>query len=433
MPVTARRLLVVAFHYPPDNTSTGVLRTLKFTQHLRLHGWTSDVISVPDHLYTSLDPDSVRAIPHGTRVFRPWAADTKKLFGVRGRYPAALAVPDRYWPWIVPAVRRARRLLGEERVDALYTTYPVASALLIGLRLKARFGLPWVVDFRDPWVEDSMSLLRRRTEGWLERRVLSRADRVICNTPMMRRWFLHRYPGLPGGRFVTVPNGYDEPDFARVEAESVGKFEILYPGTLVGGNRNPEPLLAGVRRALDRGWLEPGDLQVTFLGCGPYARDPRFQRDLERHRLREVVVLVEERVAYGRALRRLAGASVLVVLSEPIGDGRLVEAERRWSHLQVPAKVYEYLRLGRPILALVSGGAVAELLEETAGGVAVPPADIEGVALALKRCYETRASTSARPPTPRAAIARYSREALSAALAEQLEALVGEREAVATP
>lgn len=417
-------MLAVAFHYPPDHTSTGVLRTLKFTQYLVRHGWQSDVISVPESLYVSTDPAFNLQVPQETKVFRTWAIDVKELLGVRGVYPDIAAIPDRYWPWIFTAVRQAGQLLRAGKVDVLYTTYPVATAHLIGLWLKTRFrNIPWVADFRDPWVEDSMAPFRRWLEGHLERMVVERADRVICNTPAMQRSFLARYPGIAQEKFITITNGYDEADFTGLRPDSVAKFEILYPGMIAIGNRNPRPLLAGIRMALDRGWLNPDDLQITFLGCGLNGRDPKFQENLDRFKLREASILVEERVPHHQALRRMAGANVLVVLSEPVGEGPAIEAERRWSHLQVPAKVYEYLRLGRPMLALVSGGAVAELLGQTHGGIVVAPDDIEGIARSLGELYQRQTAPS--PALP-ALVEGYTRENLTKRLVEELNALTKE-------
>lgn len=418
-----RRLLVVAFHYPPDNTSTGVLRTLKFTEYLLRHAWVSEVVSVPERLYYSKDPASVSKIPDQVKVFRTWAADIRELFGFRGVYPGVLAAPDRYWPWFFPACRQAGRLIQGNRPDALYTTYPIPTAHLIGLYLKKRYGLPWVADFRDPWVEDSMPLWRRRFEGYLEAKVIKNADRVICNTPAMRRFFLSRYPALPPAKFVTITNGYDEPDFVSVTPEPIAKFEIFYSGVISGGNRNPRCVLAGVRWALDRGWLAGHDLQITFLGCGAYGGSAEFKRDVEHYRLQDQVVTVEARIPYAQAVNRAAGAAVLLVLSEPLGEGPEVEAERRWSHQQVPAKVYEYLRLGKPMLALVSGGAVAELLEQVQAGKPVAPDDIEGIAAALRDYYQQRGLTAAGPAQLPDRVKSYSRESLSARLATELDGL----------
>ncbi len=420
-----RTLIVVAFHYLPDNTSTGVLRTLKFTDYLRRFGWHSEVISVPERLYVRTDPESVRRIPAGVHVHRPWAADVKHLFGIKGIYPDPLATPDRYWPWVLPAYRRALRVIRERNAEAIYTTYPPASAHLIGLWLKRRTGLPWIADFRDPWVEDSMPNWRRRVEGWLEGRILQSADRIICNTPAMRRWFLTRYPHLPGEKFEVITNGYDETDLAHVEAEIQEHFEILYPGMISAGNRNPLPLLDGINLARKRGLLPNEGVRLTLLGTGNYGRSQEFLEAMRNRELTEMTEVIADRVPYRDALRRMAGADVLVILSEPLGESPATEATRAWSHLQVPAKLYEYLRLGRPLLALVSGGAVAELLNSLDAGAPIRPDDPDAIAAFLGDTYRARgAHAPGRGTNP--AIQAYSREHLSARLAGVLDELASE-------
>lgn len=418
---TDRRLLIIAFHYPPDNTSTGVLRTLKFTQYLGDYGWQCDVVSVPERIYYSSDPGSVAGIPESTRVYRPWGADTKRLFGVRGRYPSWLGIPDRYWPWILPAFRCASRLLrAGDPYRAVYSTYPVPSALLVGLLLKRRHGLPWVVDFRDPWVEDSMPRARRLIEGYWERRVLFSADRVICNTPRMRDWFLSRYPALDARKLVTITNGYDAFDLAGVVPLNSPKFEILYSGIISPSGRNPRPLLAAARRALDLGWLDEGDLGITFLGAGDYGMSREFRRDVAEFGLESVVEVTEQRIPYREALRRSAGADVVLVMSEPAGDDEQVAAEKAWMQLQVPVKVYEGLGLRRRILALVSGGAISDLLAATRSGVTVSPSDIDGIANALRSFYEESKSGVSGAVVNMNELAAYERRRLAGMLAAEL-------------
>jgi hypothetical protein len=112
-----RTLLVVVFHYPPDNSSTGVLRTLKFTQYLGRRGWGSEVISVPTRLYLARDNKLAEQIPSHTRVTRVWAPDLSKALAVKGRYPGFAAFPDRYWPWLFQAVRARHRLAAGDRLS----------------------------------------------------------------------------------------------------------------------------------------------------------------------------------------------------------------------------------------------------------------------------------------------------------------------------
>jgi glycosyltransferase involved in cell wall biosynthesis len=418
-------LLVIAFHYPPDNTSTGVRRTFKFTEYLLRHRWQSHVISVPEHLYASRNPPEAVAIPDEIVVERTWACDIKRALGVRGLYPGWLAVPDRYWPWYFAGVRAGTSAIRRRRLDALYSTFPQPTAHLIALRLKKRFGLPWIADFRDPWVEGSMPRWRRWLEGKMEGAVIRAADRVICNTPAMRRDFVERYPTVDSARFVTITNGYDEADFAQLVPERIAKFQILHPGEINIVHRDPAGLLRGVRCALDHGWLDQNDLQLTFLGAGSYGDSPRFRQELADLGLQHAVEIVVPRVPYQHALARTAGADVVVLLSENL-DGARGEGVRSYTRLCVPAKLYEYLRLGRPILALVSEGSVKELLEQTRTGDPIPPMDIERIARALARYYAERSATPRGVQPAGAAVAVFNREHLTRVLARQLDGLVAE-------
>lgn len=415
-----KNLLVIAFHYPPDNTSTGVLRTYKFTEYLLQHQWNAHVITVPSALYVSRNPAGADIIPPQITVERAWGCDIKQAVAIRGVYPAWLGIPDRYWPWFFAARSAGARAIREGRINAIYSTYPIPTAHLIGLSLHRRFKLPWIADFRDPWAVASETGLRARIEAVLERKVIESADRVICNTAAMRRHFLQKYPDVPGSKFVTITNGYDEADFAGIVAEPTEKFQILYPGILDLENRDPRGLLAAIALALQEGKLDRNDLHLTFLGCGDYGGSAQFARQLDEFGLRSVTEVVATRIPYKHALRRLAGADVLVALSS---QHEQLASELDWTAMQVPAKVYEYLRLGRPMLPLVAGGAVAEVLEQVGGFSPLAPSDTEAIAARLGALYAKR------DHPPRSAgiaseVSRYSRENLTAALAVQLDALV---------
>jgi hypothetical protein len=294
------------------------------------------------------------------------------------------------------------------------------TAHLVGWALKRASGLPWIADFRDPWAVKNSAPISDWLDARLERIVISAADRVICNTPAMRRQFLARYPKVPTSRFVTITNGYDECDFVDLVPRVHGRYEILYPGGIDGQFRNPRPLLRAVSVAIGEGLINQDDLQITFLGSENYGISKEFQNDLASFGLTKLTEVVPQRIPYKQSLSRMAGADLLVVMT----DHRQRSEEMDWPSLQVPAKLYEYLRLGRPILPLVRKGAVAELLGEVGGSTPVSPEDVEAIVTRLGECYRNRnvewlSSTSAVPESVR----KYSREHLTAMLAQELDAL----------
>jgi glycosyltransferase involved in cell wall biosynthesis len=95
--------------------------------------------------------------------------------------------------------------------------------------------------------------------------------------------------------------------------------------------------------------------------------------------------------------------------------------------MQVPAKLYEYLRVGRPMLALVGEGAVRELMEDTGAGLPISSRNPEEIAMALRRLYSNRRAGAAQSDLPGMNVSRYSRESLTAMLAHELDRLVDGR------
>jgi hypothetical protein len=422
-----RKLLVVAFHYPPDNSSTGVLRTLKFTQYLPDFGWRCEVISVPVELYPNQDLRLLDDVPPEVTVHRPWAADARELFGIRGRYPAFLGVPDRYWTWYFAATRTAFALLSGGRFDAVYSTLPFPTAHLIGLAIKKKSGLPWVADFRDSWVDGFLGPVRYRLAAWFERRVIRHADQVIMNTPVMRKYYLGRYPEHPPSKFVTITNGYDEKDFCDLEYSPGTSFEVICAGWLNDENRDPEAILKGSALALARGWIPRERLRLTFLGAGPYGESRRFREQLRHYQLEANAEITIPRVPYGEALRRQARADVVVVLTD---DAKRIAQNRDWTFMAVPAKLYEYLRLGKFMLVLSRAQAVRELLHDVHAPAPLLPSDTEGIAAALREAYLRRSSQ----PDPKVdpSIQKYDRREITRALARVLDGLMAGREVAST-
>lgn len=410
---------MVAFHFPPDNSSTGVLRSLKFARHLLDLGWQTQVLSVDPAIYPQRDAALEAQIPAEVAVTRLPCRDAKQRWSIAGRYPAVVGIPDRFGSWRRPAVRAGMALIERGAVQAIYSTYPMPSAHLIGLRLKRRSGLPWIADFRDPWAGGGGRGWRYRVDAWLERQVVQAADCVLANTDAAREDFLARYPQLPEARFVTLPNGYDEDDFANLPAAGKEQFQVIYPGSINRSNRDPAPLLRALGALLRAGRLPRAQTRITLLGCGPAGAQPWLRELLATEGLTDITRVEVERVPYHDSLRRLAGAGLLVVLNEAAGDAH---EDLAYARLMVPAKVYEYLRLGRPFLVLCGAGAVPQLLAQTGGGMSCAASDQERICVHIEQAFAAWRAGDANA-APSATVASFERRRLSARLASELDRL----------
>ena len=117
-----RRVLMIAFHFPPFAVSSGVQRTLRFVQHLPQHGWQPLVLSAAERAFTDTSRDLLPQIPVDTVVHRAFALDTARHLSVAGRYPGFLARPDRWRTWALGAVPAGLRMIRKFRPDVIRST-----------------------------------------------------------------------------------------------------------------------------------------------------------------------------------------------------------------------------------------------------------------------------------------------------------------------
>ena len=310
-----RRWLAVAYAFPPIGRS-GTHRTLGFVQALSRLGWDATVLTAqPDGEPT--DTKLLTYIPAGTHVVRTKWTDpimiAKRILGVhawrqwrRGSQPRIstlgssnacattvkrrrslgdwlsrmLTTPDTRIGWIGPAYRAGMRAIRQHRPDVLYGSAPYYSALIITYLLSRRTGIPFVADLRDPWHDNPFRSLPYTSQKWwdaaLERRILTAAAHVVCNTPAMSNALCDRLKSV-ASTCTTIPNGFDAQRFVDIEpVRPEGTHDrclLLHAGQFYGP-RSPLPLLAGLRAALR---TEP---KITLALVGPNTFDGASLHDL---------------------------------------------------------------------------------------------------------------------------------------------------------
>jgi glycosyltransferase involved in cell wall biosynthesis len=407
---------MVAYHYPPEGGSSGVLRTLKFSKYLTRHGWAPHVLTLRESAYGVRDDRLMGEVPAEVVVHRTLGFDTARHFAIRGRYPGILTMPDRFATWLPFAVARGLRVVRRAPIRCLYSTSPQPTAHLIALALKAVTGRPWVADFRDPWVEDvpevGRSALGHRVERRLEAAVVRRADRLLTTTPRLRDDFLKRYPDLDPAKARVVYNGYDEADVppAALPRERGERLELLHAGLVTPSYRDPAPLFRAVAALIARERLDRARIRVVFMGGSRYLESERFRALVREHGLGDVVE-VAPRVSHAEAMVRMLRADGLLLL-QASDDTRAL----------IPAKTFEYLRAGRPILAVLADGATTDLLAGMPACHVAEPGDAPGLEAALLRLYDAWRGSPG-PISVTRPVARFERARLTGELAAILQEL----------
>jgi len=363
-----KNILMIAYHFPPVRVSSGIQRTLKFASYLLDYGWTAQVLTVNPKAYERVSDDQLNEIPAEVVVKRAFALDTAKHLSIKGRYLSWLALPDRWVSWCLGGTLGGLALIRQYKPKIIWSTYPIATAHLLGLILHRMTDIPWVADFRDSMTEDGYPTdpSQWRVYRWLERQTVKHCSRAVFTTPGAIRMYAERYPEIPVSRWALIANGYDEENFARAEqsdayrqalaAKNDGQTVLLHSGVLYPSERDPRQFFGALAELKQSGRVVAGQFKVILRATG---HDGLHRQLIADNGLDELVFL-EPGIAYEAALAEMLTA-----------DGLLVFQAANCNH-QIPAKIYEYLRARRPILALTDpqGDTAKVLLEAGLTGIA---------------------------------------------------------------
>ncbi len=422
-----KRLLLLAYFYPPL-AGGGVHRVLSFTRHLPAHGWECTVVCAGEHDYWVRDESLEAQVPPGTEVIRVAGGSALATWlRVRGRAGEGqrsgraftplraladwLLLPDSYAGWSRRAARVARARIGRGGVHAVLSSSPPDSVHLAAAAVTRESGLPWVADFRDPWVglhfRTPPTPWHAARHAAMEARVLASAQLVLAASRTHADALAARAEARPRAQ-LHLPNGFEPAPDPAPGTVSSSEFRVVFTGTLslmddVG------TLLGAVRALFDRDRAARAQLRVELVG--PYDRD---------WEARAAALGVAEAVRFSGVIahaeaRARQSAAELLLLWRPHGAG---------FGSMVPGKLYEYLDSGRPVLALWPAGEEAAALVASAGGVVLAPGDVRALSHELAARLE-RWRAGERVPSVRPAwLAAHTRAHLAGELAHALDALV---------
>jgi Glycosyltransferase Family 4 len=412
-PEPMKKLLMVAYHFPPLAGSSGVQRTLRFAQHLPEFGWQPLVLTASTRAYERCSPDLDREVPASCVVRRAFAMDTARQLSVGGRYIAAMARPDRWVSWKFGAIREGLRMIEEFKPDLIWSTYPIATAHLIGAELARRSSLPWVADFRDPMAQQGYP---SDPKTWLqfsaiEQSAMQQARLNVFASPGAARLYRKRYPAA-AARITSIENGYDESNFAAAELPAnsrlnKGAFTLLHSGIVYPNERDPGALFIALGKLKSAGHLRPGQFKLRFRA----AVHEQLLGDLAIANDVQDLIEILAPTAYQQALQEMQQADALLLMQ---GAG---------CNQQTPAKIYEYMRCAKPILALTDRDGDTAALLRRCGVHSIArldsPEEIER--LLPDFIEQVRAETAALPD--HGIVRSASRRNRTEALASQLNAL----------
>jgi hypothetical protein len=404
---------MVAYHFPPLAGSSGIQRTLRFVQQLPEFGWDPIVLTAHPRAYERTSNDLLREVPDGLAVTRAFALDTARHLSLWGRYPRMLARPDRWMTWRFGAVSAGLRLIRQYAPHVIWSTYPIATAHVIGRSLSRRSGLPWIADFRDPMAQPGYP---EDPDVWksfkrIEERAVAEGRFSTFTAPGAARDYRERYPDA-ADRIRVLENGFDEESFGGLSPDAAsrptlnpGAITLLHSGIVYPSERDPSQLFAAIGHLAEQRQVQRGELLIRFRAPG---HDADLRRLAQRYGIEAFVELLPP-ISYRAALEEMLCADGLLVL------------QASNCNRQIPAKLYEYLRAARPILALTDPRGDTAGVVRDAGLDTIARLDCaEDIVVALNRFVS--AVRSGRAPLPSADyVATASRRRRSQDLAALLE------------
>lgn len=354
-----RRILIVSPHFPPVN-APDMQRARMALPYLRQHGWEPVVLAIaPDYVEGAvLDPLLEHTYPADIKVVR--------VRGIHSRHTRRFGFGS-LWLRCGRAIRQAGdALLAAEKFDAVFLTTTQFDAFTLGPRWLKRFGVPYVLDYQDPWINDYYHKTKTRPPGgavkyWLaqftarrrEPRVLRHAAAVIAVSTAYAPELMARYPGLDPTHLHHLPFGAARSDLeiARRHRPPVslvplsdGLVHFVYAGRCGPDMSNALTLLfQAFRRYLDSHPENATKMRFHFIGTD-YAPPPlgRYWA-LPIAETENVSSYVTEhcyRVPYFDALHYLTIADALIA----VGSNDATYSA---------SKIFPYLFAQRPLLTIV--------------------------------------------------------------------------------
>lgn len=413
-------VLVVTRNFAPTS-HVSVERATKLVKYLPQFGWQPTVLTgARATVGLSEDRDLLDQVA-GVEIIRARAPEFSWFYGGLAKaagapmtrrgaprrgmlHPKAWLIPDSQVLWYPFAVRAAMQRAPTAGWDAVVATSFPPTSILIAHAIASRLRIPYVPDFRDAWTTYHYAPHRPAPLAWFERRLEAKMIRDAAAVVAVQADFvehaLERIAPADRPPLHLIPNGYDEDDFRDAVPAELPHFSIVHTGQL---RRSPQPLWDGLARVMESRPELRGSIHLWQVGFVDGRALPGLQAPPEG-----VVVHHIPQVPQREAIGYMLGADLLLV-----DQFKSV----------MPAKLLQYLRASRPILAFLDqGGEIREVLRAAPEALQVGREDAARAGPLIAAL--AAGPRSRRPKEATDAVAAYSRREVARRFAAVLEQCV---------
>lgn len=414
-----KRVLFIAYHFPPL-AGGGTFRSLKFVKYLPEFGWWPTVLTTNTKNYWAYDESLMNEIPEAVKIIRAGELDPFYLqvilskIGLGKLYQKIkdrFFIPDEKIGWIPFAYRKAVKELRKRKYDLIFSTSPTPCAHIIGMKLKKIFKIPWVTDYRDLWTLNpeypySINSKRFMRESAKERAIARISDTQIHVTRGNINSTYDHYLNN-SKRLDLIYNGFDIPtNISYTTTENPQDLHFVYTGTFYG-ERNPKALLQAISNLSFQNPQISSRLFFQFVG--------KSNVDI----INESKKLdIHDRVQYSLNMKRsdidllYQKANILVLIIPKNQDHILT------------SKIFDYLIVKKPILAIIPDGEAKEILQKADLGFFANPDSPEDIKNQILHLYHLRKADQLHVEPNMEYIQQFHRRNLTKQLAEVFNSLV---------
>ena len=410
------KILIITYYWPPSG-GAGVQRWLKFTKYLPENGIEPIVITTKDGDYPAIDSSLEKDIPKDVKIIKTFTPTINKISGKKRAAPYGslttnerdslkrrLAIwirlnfifPDARKIWNGFALNAAEKVLKTDKIDLMITTGPPHSTHLIGLKLKKKYNLPWIADFRDPWCDIDYlknvkrSFLTEKLDRKLEQNVVQNCDLAISiNHDILKKIGAE-------GKGVIIPNGFDAEDYKEYPYES-DKFTISYFGHITP-EREPDAVINALNKLYEQGI---DDISLDFFGN---VDDKERLLSLAKYDF----IKFHNYIPHEEVMKKIQQAGILLLVINNRADNLGI----------ITGKIFEYLVSRKPILALgPKDGEANEIIKQTKSGKMFGYTAIDEIADYIADIYKNGYKSSSD-------IEKYDRKKITEQLAQNIKKIV---------
>lgn len=409
----SKNVLSILYFFPPMGGS-GVQRTLKFVRYMPEFGYNPIVETIKEGHNFAYDETLLKEVPQDVKVYRSNSGETlwvrniiEKLSAMRKPKAASdddiknsstskpkqnspglkervfkfidlnFFVPDSKIRWYKHAVKDVYNILNKEDIHYIFSSSYPYTVHLIALEAKKKTNLPWVADFRDPWVGNTFMTMdhsekRKKKERKLEAEVVKYADKIIMVTEPICEDYKKRYPQYKE-KFVTITNGFDANDFEKVGVVKEEKFNICYSGIVAKG-QTPETLLKALERLFNENEKYKKNIKVKFIG---FIIDEYIDL-IQSSGVKENIQRIDY-MPHSQCISHMKGADINLIILSDENESRGVFS----------GKIFDYIGSQRPILGIMpSNGVASNLIIDKKIGYSYEHGNVNGVYNFIKNNYE---------------------------------------------